>query len=259
MEKPNHSRIKEGLDPHEHKKKTWLVYSFEFFMLFLAVFCGFQAEYLLEHKIERDKEREFIVSMVKELKIDSAQLANVSSDSTRYMKVDTLALRILGGDRSLSSMKKIYDLYYNYAINVVKMQFNKTTLTELKNAGNMRLIQNKNVVDSLNALAIKISDLEMQWDAYADLALNNYKFGSKVLDRSYMIEKGKWIEVKDFLENARSIDFLTNDKAILKEFGNMLKAQSSVLKEYFSMLRGYSEFSTTLTSYLIKEYRLKNL
>jgi hypothetical protein len=258
MEKASHSRIKEGLERHEHKKKTWLVYSFEFFMLFLAVFCGFQAEYLLEHKIDRDKEKEFIVSMVKELKIDSAQLAYVRSDSARYMKLDTLALHILCGDRSLAGMKKIYELYYNDAINIVKMQFNKTTLTELKNAGNMRLIQNKNVVDSLNILAIIITDLELQWEAYADLALNNYKFGGKVLDRSYMIEDGKWIELKEFLEKARVINFLTHDKALIKEFGNMIKAQSSELNQYYTMLRGYSKFSNSLTSYLIKEYHLKN-
>ncbi|MEJ7674922.1 MAG: hypothetical protein WKF59_20040 [Chitinophagaceae bacterium] len=37
------------------EKKTWKSYFWEFLMLFLAVFCGFLAEYQLEHKIEKDR------------------------------------------------------------------------------------------------------------------------------------------------------------------------------------------------------------
>ncbi len=39
---------------HTHTaRKKWTDYFWEFLMLFLAVFCGFLAEYQLEHKIER--------------------------------------------------------------------------------------------------------------------------------------------------------------------------------------------------------------
>lgn len=37
---------------HEHGKRNWKSYFWEFLMLFLAVFCGFLAEYQLEHTIE---------------------------------------------------------------------------------------------------------------------------------------------------------------------------------------------------------------
>ena len=51
---------KEVLETHaDHLHKTpghgWKHYLFEFFMLFLAVFCGFLAEYQLEHRIERER------------------------------------------------------------------------------------------------------------------------------------------------------------------------------------------------------------
>ena len=42
-----------------HHQKNWKSYFWEFLMLFLAVFCGFLAEYQLEHKIERDREKKF--------------------------------------------------------------------------------------------------------------------------------------------------------------------------------------------------------
>ena len=43
---------------HTHtSRKKWTHYFWEFLMLSLAVFCGFFAEYQLEHKIEKDREK----------------------------------------------------------------------------------------------------------------------------------------------------------------------------------------------------------
>jgi hypothetical protein len=55
MEVHHHSHLASG-ETHTSRKK-WTHYFWEFLMLFLAVFCGFLAEYQLEHKIERDKEK----------------------------------------------------------------------------------------------------------------------------------------------------------------------------------------------------------
>ena len=43
-------------------RKKWTHYFWEFLMLFLAVFCGFLAEYQLEHKIEKDRGKQYIRS-----------------------------------------------------------------------------------------------------------------------------------------------------------------------------------------------------
>src|SRR6187401_2464159 len=59
---------------HLHKTpgKNFWHYFFEFFMLFLAVFCGFLAENVREHKIEKDRATELARSFYEELKSDSA-------------------------------------------------------------------------------------------------------------------------------------------------------------------------------------------
>ncbi len=61
-----------GSDSHRGLRKKWSHYFWEFLMLFLAVFCGFLAEYQLEHKIERDREKVYIKNMYKDLKADTA-------------------------------------------------------------------------------------------------------------------------------------------------------------------------------------------
>ena len=47
------------MEVHHHAhtaRKKWTHYFWEFLMLFLAVFCGFLAEYQLEHTIEHNRE-----------------------------------------------------------------------------------------------------------------------------------------------------------------------------------------------------------
>ena len=60
---------------HLHRapgKKIWH-YFFEFLMLFFAVFCGFLAENWREHMQEHRREKEFIHSIVEDLKSDKLQ------------------------------------------------------------------------------------------------------------------------------------------------------------------------------------------
>jgi len=76
---------------HVHETKKWKEYLFQFFMLFLAVFCGFLAEYQLEHMIEKDRERQFISSLVYDLKDDQATLEKQIDSQKRLIdKLDSL-------------------------------------------------------------------------------------------------------------------------------------------------------------------------
>ena len=57
------------MEVHHHSHtagKKWTHYFWEFFMLFLAVFCGFLAEYQLEHKIEKRQGKAIYESLLYE-------------------------------------------------------------------------------------------------------------------------------------------------------------------------------------------------
>src|SRR5687768_1519395 len=74
------------MEVHHHShtsRKKWTHYFWEFLMLFLAVFCGFLAEYQLEHKIEKDREKQFIRSMIADLGDDMTQLDRVIDEEQR--------------------------------------------------------------------------------------------------------------------------------------------------------------------------------
>ena len=66
MEQHHRSQVRHG--------KKWKDYLFEFFMLFLAVFCGFLAEWELEQTIEHQRKKQFIQSLAEDLKRDTSQV-----------------------------------------------------------------------------------------------------------------------------------------------------------------------------------------
>ena len=65
------------MEVHQHThtpRKKWTHYLWEFLMLFLAVTLGFFVENQREHYIEHKREKQFISTMVEDLKSDTAQL-----------------------------------------------------------------------------------------------------------------------------------------------------------------------------------------
>ena len=136
--------------PHHvtHKKK-WTEYLLEFFMLFLAVFLGFVAENIRETSVEHHKEKEYIKSLVQNLKDDTAQL---NSAITRLpiliLKMDSLALISKADFTETENLKTITRLYINDGLHNVTFRNNNSTLAQLK-AGAFRLIQKDHVADSI--------------------------------------------------------------------------------------------------------------
>ncbi|MDZ4809322.1 MAG: hypothetical protein SGI96_13790 [Bacteroidota bacterium] len=135
---------------HTHTpRKKWTHYFWEFLMLFLAVFCGFLAEYQLEHKIEKDRERQYMKSMLTDLIADTAHLnEGFPRKVERIAAIDSLFEYF-----SIHRDKKIIPAYVH---NLMRRSSwdrsydrNNITISQLKNAGNMRLIRKKNVADSI--------------------------------------------------------------------------------------------------------------
>ncbi|HLF47541.1 MAG TPA: hypothetical protein VI548_14015 [Chitinophagaceae bacterium] len=134
---------------HSHTaRKKWTHYFWEFLMLFLAVFCGFLAEYQLEHVIENQREKKYAASMLEDLIKDTTELKEVILFWETYNnRIDTVRNEI----EKKPSEKNPLLLYQC----VAKLQNNNTfayhdrTIKQLKNSGNFRLIREKVVTDSL--------------------------------------------------------------------------------------------------------------
>ncbi len=157
-----------------HQKK-WTHYFWEFLMLFLAVFCGFLAEYQLEHKIERDRENVYMQNMLDDLKSDTAIYSDYAARNAVVRDlVDTLMVLIKSPDRK----KHISKLAYSARILTAKWKqiaMVKRTYEEMKSSGHLRLIRNKEVAGKVSSYYSSLSELDtynevgMVWsDNYAE-------------------------------------------------------------------------------------------
>jgi hypothetical protein len=134
----------------QHGKKKWTGYFWEFLMLFLAVFCGFLAEYQLEHKIEKDREKQYMVTMIEDMRTDSAMLeTNIRERSSRIQMIDSLVALLNSGDLN----GKGDDIYFfGRSISPPTNIFpNDRTIQQLKSSGNLRLIRNKDISNEIMA------------------------------------------------------------------------------------------------------------
>ncbi len=133
-----------------HKKKKFREYVYEFIMIFLAVTMGFFAERIRENLAEKSKEREYMKEIIGNLKYDTVRCsANAEVNTQMINGTDSLRAEI---KKAVAGRVNPNALYY-YAISCggkySKAAFNTSAITELKNSGMLRVINNKNLMNLL--------------------------------------------------------------------------------------------------------------
>lgn len=194
-----------------HHKKNWKSYFWEFLMLFLAVFCGFLAEYQLEHKIESDREIQYIESLVQNLKTDTGALTRTINRNYQKEAAWTALLKLASEDHSNPVIQRqVYQYFFKGAFLPV-FRPTDATIIQLKNAGNLRLIRKKEVVDSIlsyDARNRQIADHNESFSKQNDLVWDEAYpiMQTRIFADSSMVDFDK----REIISNA--IPGLINDK-----------------------------------------------
>ena len=196
-----------------HHKKNWKSYFWEFLMLFLAVFCGFLAEYQLEHKIEKDREKVYMQNMLDDLKVDTAIYSDyLARNAVVKDLVDTITVLIKRPDRK----KHISQLAYSARILTAKWKqiaLVKRTYEDMKSSGHLRLIRNKEVSGKVSSYYNSLSEL----DTYNNVGMiwsNNYAQAmAKIFDGEALLRIIKEKKVVDLTADA----MISEDKISINE------------------------------------------
>lgn len=215
---------------HTSNKGGWKSYTKEFLMLFLAVFCGSLAEYWLEHKIEREKEKEFIASMIEDLKADTLNLSKtICRFDTMQCQSDTVLMMFnkLGKGYNDTLFRNLFVLGYPDFV------YTDRTIQQLKNSGGMRLIHNQ---EAANAIVEYDAKMRLLTETL-DTDLHN------ILSQSLL---PIWYEIVDSREY--SYDLQTKSKKqILKENKTyLLKKDDVLLGKFFNCYMTYKAVSIAL-------------
>ncbi len=147
---------------HTHTaRKKWTHYFWEFLMLFLAVFCGFLAEYQLEHKIERDRAKELARSFYDELYNDSLSIAGKYQKRIE-MENSLQYLMNYFKDSSITNLSKTFVVNFHHGV-----MFNIPTvfeprmavLEQLKNSGSLRYFKNIELQKLVGDISVAIQNV----------------------------------------------------------------------------------------------------
>ncbi|MEO7263468.1 MAG: hypothetical protein ABIW38_01085 [Ferruginibacter sp.] len=219
-----------------HQKKTWSAYFWEFLMLFLAVFCGFLAEYQLEHVIEKHRANEFAFSLHQDLKNDTTHFlkVNIALD-TCIVKIDTLISILNNNELTEKNIEDINRLSI-YAFIFPANRPKESTLQQLVNSGSLRYFKNKALVDS-----ITLYNSNIQFLKAFNLAVSNFNTEfrirqSEVTQLNPLINQLFRSNNSDgYLYTGKGFEFsnpplLTKDPAKLKEYANWC-----ALKKFYMM------------------------
>jgi hypothetical protein len=127
---------------HTHtSRKKWTHYLWEFLMLFFAVFCGFLAEYQLEHKIEKDRELQYIKSLYEDLKENDKMFnEKLIKQKNRIEMMDSMINMFNYPDRIRGNEGLLY-YFARMSPRLQTLTVNNRTFEQLKNSGNFRLIR----------------------------------------------------------------------------------------------------------------------
>ena len=242
---------------HSHTpRKKWTHYFWEFLMLFLAVFCGFLAEYQLEHKIEKTRERQFINSLINDIKADTARLGSIiSSRDSREAQLDSLFF-LINSDTVANHTKDIYFIAVTIPRNII-IQFipNDGTLQQLKNAGGLRLIRKHWIADSIVKYDVAERSLEKLAEQEKDIVNIFRETAPKILN-AFQLNK-----MVDADNNPIRIAFdpplEAGFKQFLNEFNYRIVSVKNVNKGYRRETKKLLLQASILLSTLKKEYHLK--
>jgi hypothetical protein len=251
MEVHHHPEVK-------HQNKNFKEYFLEFLMIFLAVTMGFIAENLRERIADRNKEREYIESMVQDLKTDTTEATNIiTAITSQIYGMDTLEMLLTPNVNKNDS-----DVFICYRLQVALhnqhvMNFSNRTITQLVSSGNMRLIKNPSISDSITEYYSNISKVDAQKGYYIEYFHKCLEIYQQIYEfesyHSTLDAKGDMV-FPPIVYGKYHIAETGEDE--LKKYKSTIETTKEIVSSYSEDIKNSKQQAVSLCAFLKKEYKI---
>ena len=229
------------MEVHHHpqiEKKNFKEYFLEFLMIFLAVTMGFFAESIREHLADNSKEKQYINSMIADLKNDTTMLRDVIGNNIKRISgIDTLSQLLDKISLTADDEKNLYILNSHYASNVAEMDWNDGTIRQLLTSGNLRLMSDLGTSDSIMNYYGPHKDVASGQAVILYEATKRAYFAAEdIYDRSFIkqgMNKDSSFSRKPLPD---TVKLLTKEKTVLRKYSQMVLTIQALINNYLSML-----------------------
>ncbi|MGQ0739831.1 MAG: hypothetical protein ACT4OJ_12300 [Bacteroidota bacterium] len=245
---------------HTHTaRKKWTHYFWEFLMLFLAVFCGFLAEYQLEHTIENQRAKQFAISLYEDIKLDTGAVKfKMWETDFASSRIDTFVNLVQEHDpKELPGGTWYY--YGRFATRYISVTLQDATINQLKNSGALRYFRDHLIANAIarydQACRNLESEIKKQDLIYADLfrwrnQLFNTFYMNDVMNFDIPYEKIDSFKRKDIL-------LLSFNKQDFIQYANVCQLKVYNNGFIFGLCKNVFEKGEKLLALLKKGYHLK--
>ena len=256
------------MEVHSHThtpRKKWTHYFWEFLMLFLAVFCGFLAEYQLEHFIEKQRAKDFATSLHRDLVTDTVVFNKIIERlKICTKKADTLVSILSNTEEAHKKVSTIYNLSV-YAFITPTSTPNESTLQQLLNSGSLRYLKDNLLVDSIKSYNNTVQLFKNISASTSNFTTEFRKTQLQVIEINPVIE---FLEGNDLLfdkiskNNSDTTFFsnrqlLTSDPLRLREYANWCALKKFYLINSIVAYKRLCLQATDVLGLLNKQYHLK--
>jgi hypothetical protein len=254
--------------PQHTEKKNWKTYLWEFLMLFLAVFCGFMAENIREHKVEHERAKELAINLYKETLADSATVQHMME--TRKIKENECSYFIAYvKDSSLTHLNDHFFHAFSWALiqtSRILFEPNDGILNQLKNSGELRYFKSPELQAAVGELSVAIANVRNRNDKeYSMVELYVRQFSLKYYDFTWYnaLTQNGTLEFYEALMQNKPMPFngkIPNlEKFDRKEAENLASYYLLMLHSTrVSQYTGYANSNHKLLQILRTEYHLES-
>ena len=161
------------MEVHHHShtsRKKWTHYFWEFLMLFLAVFCGFLAENIREHRVEHQRAKQFALSLLNDLKEDTSALNTaIGNGNKKTRAIDSLYAQI---EQPIDKWDDtlIYT-HQGFAGRTRPFRHNSGTYEQMKASGSLRYFKQE-LTDLLNQYDVQAKKTAAREEIHQNYAAN---------------------------------------------------------------------------------------
>ena len=244
------------MEVHSHThtpRKKWTHYFWEFLMLFLAVFCGFLAEYQLEHKIEKDREKIYISNLYEDLKSDTAIYNEYGRTGKVFdTRIDSLMWLLRSTDRN-AHLNKIYYYARVLTLNTNIAIPSQRTYTQMKNSGLLRLISKQKVADNVSSYYLEIDEILSQNAFILGMISDYWDEAGNLFDAEILYR----IRVEKKMPENKNLKLMTDDPVVINKFLVNTQYLYGSRKKQSEDVAGRFQRAIELISLIQKEYHLK--
>jgi len=230
---------------HTHTpRKKWTHYFWEFLMLFLAVFCGFLAEYQLEHKIEKERGNQYVISFYKDLVSDTARYTGIINNYRKKVAALKNYRNCFDSLKQKAGSSKCLENLFNYSERFADLIYSDGTLQQLRNAGGFRLLNNEDA-DSISS--------------YENLIHLYLKFESTGYQETQASIRSVIFDLKKFEtdEGRELVSFYDDQPNLLNRYFNLLERYLNISSINLQVLMEIKSKTIQLILFFKNKYDLK--